>query len=490
MKNLFKIGCVYALAGILSVAAFFPKTTYAAEQKQFLTVSVSSYVEILNSAKKIAELVGQGDQFSMFQSMFGQLPGSDNTKPLGFALFSDDETFVPMLFLPITDITKFEEGVPNVTEMLENFEKVADGKYQLETPYGNYLLEQRKNWVVFFPEDNADLLPEDPTKLLGGLDKKYALSIKIDFENAPQDLLNGYIAMAEMIVAMQNPEAAEQFSAVKEQINVLFEQCKWLVEGVAIDPNSGDVSFEIDSEVKAGTDIAKLYSEIKNAKSNFGGFFYPKQAASCIGVGFLPEYQKEANRIMINGWFEGYKEQLENELEEDDLEIATSFLDSINELTIAAIDDGKMDGAFTWFSTGEFFAATRVAKGEKVYELLEKAAKLLEKEDPSFAKENVKLGFATFEGYKLSSVVAPLALIPNIDQMPGDFADKSLCLLIGTKDDAFCFALGTNLDKQQTALKKAITDSKTPVSVPETMFVFSIPQTAKALRAIGVNNVS
>ena len=492
MKTLLKTRFVGILVSCLFAFSLFSGAAQSAQPKQILTISVSSYAKLLEAGKTITNLVNQGDAFEMFQSNFGTLAGVDNAKPLGITLFATDEEFLPVAFLPVTDLEKLIEQFPALEDMLDNGELVSEGKYSFPGPAGNLLLEQKKGWLVLYPESQAGLLGDDPSKLLNGLDKEYQLAFHVNFENMPKELVLQMIASAEMILSMFNPDAAQQFATVKEQVELLLDEGKWFLEGLKIDAKTGNVIALAEMEVKSTGTLAESIKYIKSGKTNFIGFYRPDQAAASVGIGMIPDSQKESQINIIQNYFAGAKENLEYDLEGDDLELVQGIVDSLEQVAIATIEEGKTDVAATWASGGDILFAGHIAKGNLLSDTLKKAIKGISDVTPEM-KDLFKSEYATFEGYKFSSVAVPMALVkalaPNADEMPDELAEKTLCLLLGVKDDAVCAVFGTNASKQETLLKKCITDSKTAAALPKQTFVASLPLVAGALKSFGLAGI-
>ena len=492
MKTLLKTRFVGILVGCLFAFSLFSGAAQSAEPKQVLTISVSSYAKLLEAGKTVANLVNQGDAFEMFQANFGTLAGTDNTKPLGITLFATDEEFLPVVFLPVTDLEKLIEQFPALEDMLENGEMVSEGKYSFSSPAGDFLLEQKKGWLVLYPESAPGLLGDDPSKLLNGMDKEYLLAFHVNFENTPKELVLQMIASAEMILSMVKPEAAQQFATVKEQVELLLDEGKWFLEGFKVDAKTGDIAIHANMELKTTGTMAEALKYAKTAKTNFIGFYRPDQAAAIIGIGMIPDAQKETQIDMIETYFASGKEGLEYEYEDEELELLQGILDSFEQITVATIKEGKTDIAATWASGGEILLAGRVAKGNLLSDAMKKAVKAISEAAPEM-KDLFKLEYTTFEGYKFSSVAVPMALletiVPNADDMPDALAEKTLCLILGVKDNAVCAVLGTNASKQETLLKKCITDSKTAAALPKQTFVASLPLIAGALKSLGLTGV-
>ena len=471
----------------LLTVSFFVGAAKAADPKPVITLSISSYSALLDAGKAIATQVGQGDNYEMVQLVFGTLPGTDSKKPLGFVLFATDEEFLPVVFLPVGDLNKLTGQYSMIDSVLSEYlEEVSPGKYLLATGSIDLVLEQKKNWLILYPESHPKLAVADPSVFLNGLDKKYLLAIEVNFENTPKELVLQLISVAEMMMSMLNPEAAGQFATAKEQVELLLDEGKSLLEGFNVDPKTGDITIEVAMEVKPNGTLAQGIKSQKDGKTNFSGFYRPEQAAAFVGIGVIPDAQKAAQINQVESFFASAIEGVEDELEGDALEFVQGLLESLKEIVVATIEDGKTDIAASWKSTGEVFFAGRIAKGNQLSDVLKKVATGIS-EVTTDLEDLLKIEYMTFEGYKFSSLSVPLTLFPihpGYEELFGYLEDKSICFLIGVKNDAVCGAFGTDVSKLEAILKKCISDSKTPAALPKTVLSFSLPLAAGAIQSL------
>ncbi len=463
-----------------------PILAKAAEYKPMISVGVSSFEQLMKVSGKFAELAETQDAFAMVQMMFGQMPGFDNTKPIGLVFLSDGENCAPLLFLPVKNLDEFKNAVPGISYFLELAEKTDDGKFSVEMFGGSFLIEQKSGWLIAYPEENADIVPADPAKLLKGLNEKYLLSFAWDLENTPKELVGSYLGMIEpMFEMMDDPARLESFHRSAEQLETLLDEGKSMLFGIAVAPSDGAITIDTVLEVKPETDAAKTLQQQKNAKIHFNGFFQPAAALAFVSAQEVPESQKEALLSMFNAYADGFAEQLEySDLGEKEMQLATEIADLAKEIAIATVEKGKMDCAGSFTETGTLLFASSVSKGMLIGDALKKLVDHAGEEDTEFVQKNVKLNYGSFEGYQLSRISLPLNEIPDLE-LPENWKNKSFQLYVGIKDDAVCAACGSD-EKAEETLKKAITDSKSEKPLPKLLAVGSPAKIAKAIRALGV----
>lgn len=468
------------------IALFGTLCASAAEIKPVVTMSLSSYQDVIASAKKIADLTGNAETFAEFESEFGKLNGMDISKPWGVVLFTDEEAFIPVVFIPITDLEEFQEQIPHISFLLDNFQEVSDTKYLLETQNGNFFLEMKNKWLTFYPEDHAKVVPADPAKLLDGLDKKYTLALNVNCENAPEELINVYLAPLELLMAFQNPDAAEQFANAKKQISRLLQEGKWFTYGLTADKRTGTITAEIEVAVKPGGSFAEGINYLKTGKSNYGGFYKPEEAFTFIGIGKLSEFDIEANTAVFDSQFETWIEEVEYQLEDEEerAELAVETLEGLRDILKASFATGKSDMAASWLTSGEVIFGLAIAEGDKLNDILKKTVEHLTESEPD-AAEAFKLGYSSDLGYKWSRVTVPLEML-HLDDIPEELEDKAIELVLAIRKDSICGALGFNSKDIEAKLKKAINDSKTPIALPQQVAVASLPGIGQAVNSLGV----
>ncbi len=489
MKTLLKTRFAGVCAGLLFAVSLFSVAANAAEPKPIITISVSSYDKLMEAGKVLAKLVDQGDAFEMVQSNFGTLAGVDGSKPIGIMLYATDDEFLPVAFVPVSDLEKLSGQFPIIDAYLGELKSTGKGKYSIPMGAENMILEQKKNWLVLYPEAYPKLAVDDPAKLLNGLDKKYLLSLQVDLENVPKETVLMLLGPLEMIASMSNPNAPAQFASLRETIEMLLDEGKWLLEGINVDSKTGDISVHVAMEVKPDGTLAKAIQYTKDGKTAFPGFFRPDQAVAGVGIGLIPDAQKETQIDMVKSYFEGALEGVENDLEGEELELVKGILDSLEQVAVATIESGKTDFAATWKTSGEIFFAGHIAEGDLLGDVLKKTAAGITDANPD-VKDLLKLEYTSFEGYKFSTLTFPLVLlesiVPNAEELPEHLSEMSVNILLGIKDDAICGVVGTDGTKLEAILKKVITDSKTPAALPKRSFVFSLPLAAGALKATGL----
>lgn len=479
------------LAGFLAVFAFLalcvPCLSRAEDPKPIVKLSVSGYNSLFTSVKKVVELSGNADAFDMIARPFARIPGLNGSKPFGFVLFADEEeeTFIPVVFFPITDLGKVREKLPVISDWLENFEEVDQGRYEMETPFGStYVLEQKKNWLVLYPEDNENILPEDPSELLDGLNEEYQIALMVDFENTPTELVLTLFAPIEMIVAIQNPDAVDQVQNLKQQIERILEEGKILIEGLSVD-SSGNLILEAILDVQADSSMGEALAYVKDAKSRFQGFFQTDQALALLDLGQISDEEISTTTEMIENHFEGLVEQMEYELEEEELEVATEVMEKLSEIIVATIEKGRYDVALSWLKSGDILFATSIAEGEELNGLLETVVESLS-ESNSELGELFQLNYESFEDYQFNKVVIPVSLIPGAYQLPDALQEKNIEAILAVGEDSLCGILGLDGNDMEKTLKKAIRGSQKPFAYPKRAFVASLPKIAEALSSTGI----
>lgn len=482
----------YVLASLFLAAAIFGGNAFAQKDglKPVLCLSVASLNDILKAGDKIAEATGNKDAFEMVK-MFANLgEGFDAKQPLGVIVLGTGkeellQELIPVLTLPISDITKL--AIPVLPDMLEAAEKPKKGVYVIETPYMNIRLVQKDGWVLVVPDGSEDSVPADPRSLLPKMPANSQVHFTWNVQNTSSDLIESVLEQLESLSADYggSQDMSAVFELYRNQLEIFKEDFVSYSFGSGIDPKNGDVQLSIDVVVKPNSQVAKQLDSMKNGKSRFSGFYQKKDAvAGMITAVKLLERDIEMIVPYYESVFAQAREQFESqEMEEDALELATSFLDAFESLAIASVENGEIDTAGTLFSDLSMFSAAAVAGGEGISDLFTEIADFVAEKAPELDIDKFyKQDYTKVGGFSLSKIVVPLTEdVVGEAEIPAPFAGKTIQFIVGVKDDAICMGLGLEADFE-ARFKKAITESKTPKPLPKEMMFLSAAELGKMLK--------
>ena len=443
----------------------------AAEMRTVAVISVADIDTAVKTLKAVTTQAGFPDAMYQVEMTLPMLGGGfDLKQPIGIILMADDNDFVGFAFMPVSDISATPLG-----EFLPMGQKQADGSIMLPdglAPFPVFVKQSGKWAFVSVLKELPKTLPTDPVKLLEGMDKQYLLGVKANVANLPKDMILGLMALARMGLEShaQSEADLEQLDAAFEQIETLLDELKNFSFGISVTPQN-DIVFDISAEAVAGSVMAGDYAAMASFKTNQIGFFQSQDSiVAMLGTGILNAMVKKQYTSQLAMFFEGIREGIEDgDLDADEMAVAKSVIDNVEAMLNSTIESGKIDAGVTWRKNGTLLAGATITDGDKLQQALEKSLVAVPEELQQF----VKLNSEQFEGFAVSTIAVPMSLVPDpMGEMPKGLASKTPTLQIAIKDTAIALALGLE-DSVLADLKKAITASKTPANLPETVFALT-----------------
>ncbi|MDR0870165.1 MAG: hypothetical protein LBN39_05160 [Planctomycetaceae bacterium] len=494
MRTFFAKRTAALISGIcLTVSLLTAAAVQAEELKPFFTVKIAGPATILDVAGKVAELAGQTRVFDTGIAPYKDLKGFNAKGPIGLVLRTNgDEIKEPLLILPVTDLTAIE--IPGFEAVLAGAKKISNGKYLLNSPVGNYTLEQKKDFLLVFPEESKEPLPEAPEKLLADLDA-YTIGCKVDFENVSMDAINMLLAPVQMLMAMQGgEEASKSLDALVENIEQSQKNVRSVTGGLIFDTKTADLEISGVCVPKKDSDVAKQIAALKNAKTAFSGFRGTGDDVilSFGGVETGTAAKIETTMDNLDRVIEGALAQVEEQAEDDaDVELAKSLADSVTKILEATLKKDKIDVAGSFAADGTWLFAASLAETEEVKKAVRKLIEHLAKKAPGdtpnfFDAKYFSADYATTEGFKLSSIKYQFT---EQDKSAADFpkflADKTVSVFWGFKEnEAFVVAFGLDFDKTKKAFEGALAKTKESVAVQQPIFVLAAQPLGKLIGSV------
>jgi len=474
MKTLKHLLTTLVLGVVMTVA------TFAADMRTVAVISVADLDTAVKTLKAVTTQAGFPDAMAEAQTALSQLPGLDVQQPIGIVIQADDESFAGYGFVPISDIS----AIPNFMILLSMGEKQADGSVILPQMMGPMsppiYVKQSGKWVFVSITELPKTLPADPVKLLEGMNKEYLLGIKLNVANLPKDLCKGGLNMVRFMAQMnaQSEADLETLDASFNQIETLLDELKTISYGIAVTPQN-DIVLDVAAEAVAGSVLAADMAAAATMKTNQIGFFQTNDSiAAFVGAGVLNAVVKQQYSVQLAKFFEGAREGIEEgDLDADGIAAAKSVLDNVEAMLKSTIDAGQIDLGATWKKNGTLLIGAAITDGNKLQQALEKSLVAVPEEFHPF----VKLNAEQFDGFGISTIAVPLAIIPDV---PENLAAKVPTLQIAIKDTAIALAFGLD-ETVLSDLKKAITASKTAANIPPTSLVVTPGNLADLFILIG-----
>ena len=464
-----------AMAVLLAVGTLASAHRAAAEApKPALTIAFAGYDQLIGDLKALEALSGHAKLAAMFEANIKAqthdkgLVGLDKSRPWGGLVFlGEDDQPVVQGFLPATDLKQLLAAIPLPGGDAPTAK--ANGVYELPVNDKTVYLKQKGKWAVFsFSEETLDSALADPTPALADLTKKYLLAVRGSVQNVPaarrESTLNSLRGIVEiMLLAMQqqansDEERAMQAAGVKQMFAKLERLSKELdtaVIGVGLDRSSKSLFLDFEARAVAGTDLAKKFGALKDAKTDLAGFALPGAAMTMLSAGTsddddvaeikttLANLKAKANKLLDdNDQLEAKKRDLAKKLLGDIL--------GVFEKT-AELKKSEFGMAVVAEDAPAVVAGLRIAEGAKLESTLKELVDKLADDEPKL-KELVK-----FDAEKDGDVNFHVVKIPLTDPDAAKVFGDPLQIVVGISPSRLYFGAGK---EPITTIKKAIEASK------------------------------
>jgi len=467
-----------------ALAALFVGTSTAMAQvgKPAVIVSVTSYDELMADI----DYLGQATGLPMISSAIveanvtqitnGQgLKGLDKKKPWGGVLMVDGENYVPMVFLPVSDVKGLVEGF---AAMGVEITTESDGTFTIASPAGMPISAKTSGEYTFFAQDAEKLakLPADPVSLLGGLNKTHDIGVRAYVQNVPAEkraeLLDGLKEGMRRSLREEDgvsPEALElRKKMVENQIkefDTAAAELDTITFGLKIDSAEKVVNLDTAGTAVASSKMAEQFGSYATTTSEFQGFQQPGAAVNLTSTSLLNANQIE-QMVSVVRTLEG-KAQSEIEKDEhlttdEDRAAAKEGVGALISAMIKTIETGKLDFGGTVMLEPEsatFAGGAGVADGAAVEAAFKKIAAVASKGDKDFPE--FKFDAETYKGVRFHT-----ATVPVPDASAQAVFGENMDIVVGIGPKVVYVSAGS---KAADVLKKVIDKSATDGAKPARM---------------------
>jgi hypothetical protein len=499
VKALLKPALLSALTLLLAAAPLPCAQAQQSEFKPAVVVSVAGIGDIMDDFTYLAEAAGAKENATMAKGMIGLMTaGVDPKRPAGaYLTFKGPEEPIAVVFIPVTDLKgllKIHEG------SIGEPEDAGDGLLRIDGPNGMPIYLKEVGPWAFASQDKAMLAstPADPSALLGGLDKKYALAARVNPQNIPTELRAMAVERMKQQFERQLENASdgenrELVEAVSKnnikQMTQLIEESDVIEIGWAVDSMAKNTYIDFSMTAVPGTKLAERIAAASVTKSNFSGFLLPDAAAALLFAGkatqddiaqwltVLDSMEKQALRSIDD----------DSDLESDeDRATAKEIVSSLIGVLRKTAEEGKLEGGATvLLGDGDLTVAAggRLADTEELERVLRKTVALAEKE-PDFP--GVKFNAAKHAGVSFHTLSLPL---DEGDENFKKVVGEKLDVAIGIGDDVVYLALG----KEPIATLKKIIDQSAQGAgdkQPPFQFFFALAPILKFAAEVGDDPVT
>jgi len=462
-----------ALAVVVSSALPCHAKDDAAESasKPVAVLSIASYERLMVDLKFLGNLMGTPDLDQNLEGMIqlftqGQgFAGLDKKRPLGLTLTTDGLQFQPILVLPVSNLKQLLEALEGIVGQAQD---AGNGVFELDIFSQKFYVREVAGYSFWgqSPEALADL-PKDGAALFGGLDKSYDIAGRLYVQNVPpvfRSLIVDQLKMGvETGLARQPSETDESYGKrkklVEDQLATLtkiINDVDQLTLGMALNAEAKSAYLDIGVTAMPGTPTAKQLAQVRNTKSNFGGFISPEAAASVnVSATLAPD-----NTPTIVAALQAFRTQVMERIEtgtrlqdENVKKLTKVLIGHVFDAVRTTFETGTIDGGATLNLSDKslsFIAGAYVAQPKALEDAIRQFGKDMQGQ-PGFP--GIKFDAATHAGVRFHTTSIPVPAEDPLAKVLG----PSLDVAIGIGEKSAYLAVGSNSLAQ---LKEAIDKSK------------------------------
>ena len=471
------------IVGLMLSAGHLP-----AAETPVAIVSISGVENVLKDVNTLANIAGLGAeamQFTMIGGVQAQAMGLDTKKPWGAVMYLGEGAPKGMLFVPITDLQKLLTMAKGFNLPIQDN---GDGTYSLTGPAGNsVVLKEQKGWLfVAQSADNLANLPDDPTTLLGGLDKQYTIAIRANLQSIPAPLRDQFIALiksgAQGGLRRLPGEEETQFLVRQKMVEAQIQQLGTMINetdqftlGWGVDGAGKKTTLDFNLTAVAGSNLAKQFAKAKDLKSDFTGFLNAQAAGNFHLVSKIEPPDVEQLTQGLASMRERAMKGVDNDTNipnDEGKKVVKEIVNQLFDVAKATIESGKLDGGAVLNLSAKnltFAAGAYVADGAGIESALKKLVEIA-KNEPDFP--GVNFNVATHQGVRFHTTSLPNP-DPQAKQVFGDKIDVAL----GVGDKSVYLAVGKDtlqtlkdiIDKSASGSSKAVLPAEFALSLGQVL---------------------
>lgn len=435
---------------VLAILTQLQSTAFAQENKSKVVavMSISSVDQLLDNVAYLTEVAGQEDTGQLASMLVkAQLEGIDFSKPIGMGLRTDGEEWIPLGFVPVTDLDKvfaaMEESVGAPRDL-------GNGIKEIPNPANPIFVKERDGWAfVGQTVESMAALPQNPIAMLGQMPNEYDIALRGNIQNVPKEFIDMAVnalqdGVRQGLQNLDDEDRVAQEAMVKtqlEQMETFIKESDKVTIGWKTEREKQRTYLDMTFTAIPGGALAKQMNDMAEAKSDFTGFVIPDAAFT---MNMATEIPPEQIKTSIDG-IEQLKVTALKEIEkDDDLETAEArsaakeMVSAAMDIFVATIETGKMDGGMSIvMEPGDIsmLAGFHVADGKDVEKILRRAADMA-KEEPDFP--GIKFNADKAGDVAFHTMTVPVPEEEEARKVLGDTMEMA----VGTSDDSVYVGFG------------------------------------------------
>lgn len=453
------------VAIVLAIGSLAPVLPAQEANKPIAIVSISPLDRMLQDTSfllRAANVPEMGGLVTMMANQYSQ--GIDRSRPLGAAIFLENQNPSALVFLPLVDRSKFFGALAGMGIEPDD---LGDGLFEIDAGGQTIFAKDSGNWLFIAQTENAlETVPTDPAALLGGLHKRYDMAIRLNVQDLPpemkdmatQQLRIGFErSMAEQRgqTEEERAEAEKMGQASIEQIEQLIADTERVILGWAVDSDGHKTYFDGGIQFVAGSKLAAQADLAAKQTSDYTAFILPDSSARFRFSSTIAESDKPVAKNNLRNSISQAARQIDqsDDMPDEAKALLKDLLNGLGTITEKTIDEGIFDGASSLSVAGNklrVLIGGRISDGKALADEFKKAAAQLPTGPDA---PTLEFDYETYKGVTLHRARIPVKIAdPGAKKVFGD----ELLLTIGTGAKQFLLALDPDGDASAKAALDAM----------------------------------
>jgi len=490
------------VALLLGAASLRPADAEAPQRwKPLAVMSIAGYDEIKGDVDMVGEMAGMPDLGKGLEAMLNLLTGNqglaglDKARPWGAVVQIKGDQLGGYAFLPVTDLQKLLAVLqPHVGKAKD----LGDGVFRIGREGKPAFVRQQGDWA--FVSDKPEALartPEDPSRLLAGLNKRYDLAMRINAANVPEKHRKKAIAQmreeGEKNLRRMPGETDEEFALRKRltekwfhQIVTAINDVQSMTVGVSLDQKTKKAFLDMSATMREGSRSAQRLADLDQTKTDFGGFRFPGAAMTAGVAGNFGHDAEDLDALFKAIRKRAAREIDAKELPEEEAKTAHELVNGMLDVARADVAGGRIDAAMALVlkpGAVTLMAGRHVADAEALEHTLATLVDAVRAKEPEFVAKVLKTDVAEFMGVHFHRVSIEIPHDADDREKVVEQIGETLEVVVGIGEHSAYVAAGRDPMK---ALKRAIkrSDAVRDRSVPPMAISIATSEVANFMAAV------
>ncbi len=375
------------------------------------------------------------------------LQGVDGKRPIGLILSVEESEFIPLGFLPVTDLKGF---LSQLEEQVGEPIDAGDGILEFQGPQSVFVKEQGGWAFVAESVESLSDLPAQPTQLLEGLHNEYDIAIRAYVRNVPEPFKQMAIAqisagLDQGLAGQDDPNARQLAEAQVGQLRQMIQETDVVTFGWSIDQDGKQTYIDFQLTALEGTKLAGQMKAAAQATTSFPGFMDEDAAISVNFAGVIPADQIDQSVAALESVEKSALTEIENDedLPSDEARnAAKELVSTFFGVARSTIKSGRLDSVTSIILKPKamtLVSAAHVSSGDDVESAVKQLVDLA-KTEPDISFSRVEFNAEQHAGVNFHILSLPIPEEEYVSQVLGDQLD----VVVGTADSAAYVAIGTD----------------------------------------------